>query len=362
MNVLIINKYFLPYKGGVEFHINNLVNNLQSKFDVKVTVVCKKYKDLPKKELLNQVKIIRVNSLLEMFNIINDNYSLLHVHMPRNIFTIISLIIAKIKKIPIVLTPHCFYQSKGIKKILLPIFDKIVTKYLLNKMDKVICLTEIDKMDALKIGIKPEKTIIIPNSIDETSLSNINLIDFKKKYDINCEYFLHIGRFHEVKNIKWLILNTLEKLDKYKLVLIGQDDGELGNIKKCIIENKIQDRVIVLEDLNDIAVKSAYAQSKLFIMTSQKEGLPTVLLESLFFGCPVLSSDVGGIPVAFNNAPNTSIYKYNNKIDFSIKLANSISFINSKESMQKFVIDKFSWGKNCEKIYNLYIDQIAKKS
>ena len=354
MKLIVVNKYFLPYKGGVEFYINNLSNNLYNKFGVDLSILCKRLNGLPIKEKLNNVNIIRVNRIIEMFKYLNNSYSLIHVHMPRSPYTIIALIIAKIRGIPIVLTPHCFYQSHGIKKILLPLFDMLITKRILNAMDAVINLTDIDRSDAINIGLDPKKAVIIPNSIDDKSLSKVQLINFKSKYDINSEFLLHIGRFNEVKRIDWMIENVIDCLNNYILVLIGQDDGNLREINNYITINGLTDKVIILENIDDVDVRSAYRQAKLFIMTSRKEGLPTVLLESLYYGCPILTSDVGGIPLAFNNAPATILFKNDDIIDFKRKLELSLNLIVRQEIMKDFVVDKFSWDSNSEKVYRLY--------
>ncbi|MBR4329999.1 MAG: glycosyltransferase, partial [Candidatus Riflebacteria bacterium] len=104
-----------------------------------------------------------------------------------------------------------------------------------------------------------------------------------------------------IKN-HFLIINSMSKLcttfPNLHLAIIG--DGELRTeleslIKKLNLTNKIHFFGII-KDLEDI-----YSDLDLLILCSKNEGTPVVLIEALASGCPVASTNVGGVSEVLEN-------------------------------------------------------------
>ncbi|WP_409048841.1 glycosyltransferase [Proteus mirabilis] len=148
-------------------------------------------------------------------------------------------------------------------------------------LQKKIFLTKRMLSDYLPI-VGERNNFVIPNCYD---LDNIKKLSQSNIYDNpfnKGEYFIFIGRFHAVKNISFL-LDTFKKTN-YKLLLIG--DGDLyKNYKERYEDNNI--RFLGNKENPYPYIKNA----KSTVLASISEGFPNVLIESIYLGVPIISSD-----------------------------------------------------------------------
>ena len=108
---------------------------------------------------------------------------------------------------------------------------------------------------------------------------------------------LHISTLRdEAKNFSG-ILRTIEKLrqqrDDFELHVIH--DYEAPEFKAFVKEHHLEDCVIFLGKKTSAEVAEAYRQADFFVLFSNFENLPCVIVEAFASGVPVLSTSVGGI-------------------------------------------------------------------
>ncbi len=101
--------------------------------------------------------------------------------------------------------------------------------------------------------------------------------------------FLTVGTLKTQKN-HGLLLRAFAELDQSsaRLMLLGKGPGE-QMLRDLSASLGIQDRVIFAGFHADPS--PFYATADLFVLSSDYEGLPTVIIEALSFGVPVLSTD-----------------------------------------------------------------------
>lgn len=116
---------------------------------------------------------------------------------------------------------------------------------------------------------------------------------------------LSVGRLGPGKGLEDLIkaISLIPKLDT-PITILG--DGPLrssleADVKAYGLTNKVR-FVGHITDRNQLA--GFYQQACLFVLPSHHEGLPTVLLEAMACGCPVLATRVGGIPEVIQDGIN----------------------------------------------------------
>lgn len=135
------------------------------------------------------------------------------------------------------------------------------------------------------------------------------------------------------------------KLDNCKFIIIGFN----GNI------NSLPDNVIAIgrtENQDELA--AYYTLADLFVITSKQDNYPTVCLEAISCGTPVVGFDVGGVKETITDGFGTVVVPYdmnklklaalewmNKKSTISEDSIDSVRFFNSKERMCKEYIDVY---------------------
>ncbi|PHM58636.1 glycosyltransferase [Xenorhabdus sp. KK7.4] len=159
------------------------------------------------------------------------------------------------------------------------------------KNRKIICVSNAICKDLLEnIGVQPAqiKTIYNPFDFNEIKKKSLQPNPYQ-----NLNYLLHIGRFHEVKRQDRLIEAFAKAKLPCKLLIVGNGSEEIENgIKKKIRELGLNDNVILAGfHSNPLPI---IHDAKAVIISSDSEGLPTVLIEALICHTPIASTDCPG--------------------------------------------------------------------
>lgn len=88
------------------------------------------------------------------------------------------------------------------------------------------------------------------------------------------------------------------KFPEWRLLFVG-DAGEeayASNLERAVREYNLSDRVCCLGQRPSREVDDWMYRASIFALPSLNEGLPLVLQEALFCGCPVIGSRVNGVP------------------------------------------------------------------
>lgn len=169
---------------------------------------------------------------------------------------------------------------------------------------------------------KSDKTNhVIYNPINQGEIVSLsNKIDHGS--NIDGDYIIHVGRFNRAKRHDRLISIFSEiKNKKIKLALLG--DGELKpQILNKVRELNLEDRVVFLgfKDNPYPYIKNA----KALVLTSDFEGLPTVLLEAMALHVPVISMKCPGGIDEIIDAETQSICPYGDDGAFATKIDNAL--------------------------------------
>ena len=160
---------------------------------------------------------------------------------------------------------------------------------------------------------------------------------YKPKTEVK-NYF-YVGRFVEVKNLKFLI-SVFNELPQYNLYLagFGEQEQELRRLAKK--------NVHFLGAIENKKLHTFYQQMDVFVLPSQSEAWGLVVEEALNNGIPVIVSDRVGCAEEIINNSNGLIFHYNDKkefvaainkmaeIDFYNRLRKNISKLNFEEIEQ----------------------------
>ena len=152
------------------------------------------------------------------------------------------------------------------------VYDVLFGYRLLRDASKVIALSTVEAEQYRAMGVPEEKIAIIPNGIDLTEYANLPLKgSFKKKFGIDEDekIVLYLGRIHKIKGIDILVrafAEIIEKLDDVKLVIVGPDDGYLGEIETQIKSLNIKNKVLIPGPLYGEDKLAAYVDADVYVL------------------------------------------------------------------------------------------------
>lgn len=298
----------------------------------------------------------------------NRGYDVLHFHAYRSI-PIRPNIIRQLA-IPVVFTPHAIFPPTSILNYFTQkVYDIFLGKPLLNHSNVLIALNKKNMSELKQLGAAPEKITIIPNSINWEEFIHIPSEEkFREEYEITEEYILFNGRIVEHKGVH-ILLEAMEKIQhksNLKLVIIGKGEGKyLNYILKLIRDNRLENKVLIINTLERKMQLSAYNGAKVFVLPSFHEGLPTVLLEAMAMGKVCIASKMAGDDLIIDNINGYSFSTGNptelSKMILEIDETDPKILKKIKLNAKNTVKNEYSWAINVSKIETAYTEVMRPK-
>jgi len=228
------------------------------------------------------------------------------------------------------------------------LIETIITKIIVKNANYVCPVTINLQRAMINFGLDGNY-FPVPNVVD-TSYFNLSKDSDSSKFIIT-----HIsGMGDECKNITG-ILNVIEKLqNKIPSIvfnLIGEDSKKyIPKIESLNIKN-----INIIDQIPHLEVAEYLKKSKVFVLFSNYENLPCVILESFACGLPVVSTNVGGISEYFPQDFGTLINPRDEiSLEKSIlKIYNSETKLN-KVKMHLYAKENFSKESISTTFSNLY--------
>ncbi len=176
-------------------------------------------------------------------------------------------------------------------KIFIPLIDKTIGKYLLMHSDICLAETEKEKDWLKKMGAK--KIEIIPNPVPESCFIKGNGKLFREKYHIKGKIIFCLGAHVPIKNFEEII-KVIKDIDA-TLVIGGEETEYTKKCKKLAKSLGVDEKIKWIGYLNNKNKLDVYNACDVFVLTSTRESLGTVLIEAMAQGKPVLAADTGGV-------------------------------------------------------------------
>lgn len=169
------------------------------------------------------------------------------------------------------------------------IYDRVVTRWLVGRADAIASVSRRDlAVLAERYKVPPERLYWIPNAVDVKQFS----IDQKK--DGARPTLTFIGRLEPAKGADLLpaIVDGLaEESFDFQVEIVG--DGSLRRPLEAAL-GRYNGGVRFLGPVSHERIPEILARSRVLLAPSRVEGVPTVCLEALASGVPVIAANVGG--------------------------------------------------------------------
>ncbi|WP_415606544.1 glycosyltransferase family 4 protein [Liquorilactobacillus hordei] len=243
------------------------------------------------------------------------------------------------------------------------IYDAFFCKVLNKRIKCFFCKTHWSEYYLRNKGLNNCKTVGV--GLDISDFDKIKspkketkiLIDKMRKH----RNLLYVGSLSKRKNCK-LIIKMFNKLkentayDDVQLVIIG--NGTNNYVEECLglVNKKNENDFVYVKNLENTQLSYIYKEASLFLLPSTKEIFGMVLLEAMYFGLPVISSNNAGANTLIADGTNGYVVKSH---DVSVWLEkvkwvlDNESFINDVGvRANKTIIEKFLWKNVMEKMIN----------
>ena len=160
----------------------------------------------------------------------------------------------------------------------------------------------------------------------------------------NEKYIIHVGRFSTQKRHDILLDAYQKKIQNLCKLVLLTDQNEI--LKEMIIERGLENRVIVAGF--QINPYPWISNAELLVLSSDFEGMPNVLIESLVVGTPIVSTDCPSGPreilgTMFNEnlVPVGDAVALSNAINFVLESSGKVFSINLDKYHSDRSIDKY---------------------
>ena len=162
-----------------------------------------------------------------------------------------------------------------------------------KKYDKILTICDTMRDEFVEIlGMDKTKVELVYNPINlEIIRKKAENVNPKYGNYLKEDYFLQVSRLTQQKQPEHLVdiyYKLKQRGIKEKLYFIGNGE-KVKLIKQKIKEYNLEDDIILLGQIEN--PYPFFKNAKLFLHTAKYEGLPTVVLESLAFGTPVVAYD-----------------------------------------------------------------------
>ena len=218
---------------------------------------------------------------------------------------------------------------------------------------------------ASRYGARRHSLQVIPNGIDaaEIGLEPSAPLPFFKSDEP--KKLLFVGSLAPVKGLDTLIdacLILRQRRQVFSLTIAGRGTPFYEDHYRCLVEASHLDHIVnFIGHVPRSHLGALLQRHHLMVVPSLSEPLPTVVLEAMIAGCPVIGSDVGGIPFLLDGGQAGGIVSPGS----SLQLADTITHImQDPQAMNRFIQKAhqrastlFSW-ESCGETLSYSIGQI----
>lgn len=305
MKVLHLGKLCPPNEGGIEVFSYDLLEYLNSK-GIKADLLCfgnRTFNDAYRGFNFFSCKMnVKLNSaplsydFVKTFKKIEKNYDIIHVHSPNPLAEILSLF--SHKKV----VAH--WHSDIVRQKFTYFFYKPFQHMYLKKAIRIICTSPQYLQTSKQLEGFRNKAVVIPLGLNPKRLMS-DYVDEKFKDFIELKnkgrkIVLSIGRLVEYKGYKYLIEAAKYINNNISIVIAGS--GPLfQSLEEKIETLNLKEKVFLFGRINNVSLYMKNCDVFCLPSITRNEAFGLVLVEALYFGKPLITTDVEGSGMSYVN-------------------------------------------------------------
>lgn len=297
MRVLHVGKFYPPYRGGMETHLQILAERLQRSVDVRVVVSSSTRSGA--RERINGIDVTRLATSVRIAGasvsyglrrlMADTDAEIVHLHLPNP--TAILAYLASGRRGPLIVT----YHSDIVRQAILGAAFAPILHRFLSQCTAIIVGSPNYLESSSTLRRHKDRCHVIPFGID---LEPYACADIAAVAEIRQQYgprlVLGVGRLVGYKGFSYL----LDAMPSARCHLLIAGEGPLrGELERQSVRLGVADRVTWLGDVADVA--PYYHAADLFVLSSvtRAEAFGLAQLEAMASGKPVVNTNLAsGVP------------------------------------------------------------------
>ncbi|WP_282080176.1 glycosyltransferase family 4 protein [Aquimarina algiphila] len=299
----------------------------------------------------------------QLKNVVEDhNFDLIHLHTSDAVtgYTVTDLFYK--------LKTRTIFSKKGISRKV-----SALSKYKYNykNIHKIVCVSEVvyDHFKEVLYKKNHHKLCVVHDGVKVVDVDNEFIADIKEELGVSKDIKIigNIANHTKAKDLRTLIrtfdiLINEKKVKNIHLVQMGEYSKLTPELKSLVSELNLEKFISFIGFRKKAS--SFLPQFDMYLMTSEREGGPTTVLEALYKKVPVVSTKVGVVGEAIADGENgfvTTIGDYEslaNKLNILLEdkwLQNSFSELSYQKFIDNYTAKKL--GENTFKIYQEVVKQ-----
>ena len=219
------------------------------------------------------------------------------------------------------------------------IFDWLY-RHVYKNYDCIIAQSEDMKENLVEHYLTSEKIVLINNPLDYKKVTGLAKEEIDFKFDANKINLLAVSQLREEKRHD-LMLEVLSLLpQKYHLTIVGSGE-KVESIKRLSKKLNLEERVTFEgQQANPYAYMK---KADLFLLTSEREGFPNVLLEANSLGLPIVAfACKGGIKEIITNGVNGFYVPFSESEKMAKKIQEATTFSFDKDKISQMTIASYN--------------------
>lgn len=331
--------------GGVARHMHGLVTCL-SRMGIQCAVLA------PDPEFEADAYEVRSASYGRVGAAVADA-DVVHVHGARTPYSAWAAFHAARLGKRVVYTPHCYYDDgTWAKRTAKKIWDHTVERMLLTRSARTILLAA-DWRDYLRHRNLPcPRPAIVPNCVHAADVLRLVPADRPERLR-GRPSLLSVGRLDPVKRLGDAVAVLRHSSMAAAVLHVVGRGGDRDRLIHLAEEGGVADRVEFHGFVDDEGVARMAHAADVFVMPSECEGLPTVILEMLLHGLPVACSRIPG-SLAILDVVGTGHLHEVGDLPGMVAAIERAASTPVDEAVRASVLKHFSWESRAADIAEIY--------
>ncbi len=375
---MIISTPFPPTE-GIGYYTYNLSRKLIEKGH-EVTVITRGTWSKTQKHSVDDINVIHVPFipiypfylkihglfLNKILKSLETQIDIVHIHTPLTPIIKTSLPIITTIHTPM-LTDFRQVEVKSIFSLFSKISAKVISypleKKLIQSSNVITTVTKSVAQELREFYSSSKSFNIVENGVDEKFF-----YPKKEKSEKRLKYAIFVGHISREKGLFDLVecgKYILKEKPEFYFIIAGKG-RDLKNLINKIKKAQLQDKFIFLGQVEKNNLVKLYQNATLFVFPSYHEGLPSVVLEAMSCGLPIIATDVRGNRDLISNGENGILVPPKEPE----KLAIAISMLLRDEKLMKdlgknardTIIKRYTWDIVTDKMLKCYESLVGERT